>query len=107
MCSSFPALIFFCLLALIQLHVYSSLKDACLLMRERHLKMDTFFLSEKVQATFQTAQSDCQMASSELSRLQSQYSDLIRQFEQTQKVVDQQRVSWISFGLFLDVLMTK
>ncbi|KAK7094021.1 coiled-coil domain-containing protein 150-like isoform X2 [Littorina saxatilis] len=46
---------------------------------------------EKSQSTFHAAQSDCQLASSELSRLQCQYTELIHQFEQTQKVVEQQR----------------
>ncbi|XP_076451645.1 uncharacterized protein LOC143287500 isoform X2 [Babylonia areolata] len=45
---------------------------------------------EKAQTSLQAAQSDCNLASGELSRLQNQYSELIRQLEQTQRVIDQQ-----------------
>ncbi|KAL8622666.1 hypothetical protein ACOMHN_009300 [Nucella lapillus] len=48
---------------------------------------------EKAQASVQAAQADCTMASGELSRLQNQYSQLIRQFEDTQRLVDQQKTA--------------
>ena len=49
--------------------------------------------TERMRRNFESLDSDRQVLMKELDRLRKQYDDLIKQLEQTQVIVDQQKVN--------------
>ena len=65
-----------------------------------HFLCDLFFyikkniyLTEQLRKNYDSAESDRKLLITEMQRLRTQYEDLIKQLEQTQVIVDQQKVS--------------
>lgn len=51
------------------------------------------YLTEQLRKNYDSAESDRKLLITEMQRLRTQYEDLIKQLEQTQVIVDQQKVS--------------
>lgn len=50
------------------------------------------FITEQLRKNYESAESDRKLLITEMQRLRTQYEDLIKQLEQTQVIVDQQKV---------------
>lgn len=49
-------------------------------------------ITEQLRKNYESAESDRKLLITEMQRLRTQYEDLIKQLEQTQVIVDQQKV---------------
>lgn len=54
------------------------------------------FITEQLRKNYESAESDRKLLITEMQRLRTQYEDLIKQLEQTQVIVDQQKVPVLS-----------
>lgn len=55
------------------------------------------FITEQLRKNYESAESDRKLLITEMQRLRTQYEDLIKQLEQTQVIVDQQKVPVLSW----------
>lgn len=57
------------------------------------------FITEQLRKNYESAESDRKLLITEMQRLRTQYEDLIKQLEQTQVIVDQQKVPVLWYTL--------
>lgn len=57
------------------------------------------FITEQLRKNYESAESDRKLLITEMQRLRTQYEDLIKQLEQTQVIVDQQKVPVLCYDI--------